>query len=91
MIEQITAIIDELDLDKVNLGYKIQKELERYSHFQSKVLAMPEVEMKKKKEIDIKNYAKYLLEEGTIVEKREMLECLKSKLILKDKKILLLQ
>jgi len=38
------------------------------------------------KDVDIKNYTKYLLEEGTIVGKREMLECLKSKLILKDKK-----
>lgn len=38
-------------------------------------------------EIDIKNYAKYLLREGTITEKRELLSCLKSKLILKDRKI----
>jgi len=89
VIKQILKIIDQLDLDKVNLGYKIQKELERYSHFQSKVLGITDVEMKKKKDIDIKNYAKYLLEEGTIVEKREMLGCLKSKLILKDKKITL--
>jgi hypothetical protein len=48
---------------------------------------MTDIEARSKKEIDIKNYAKYLLREGTIVEKRDLLECLKSKLILLDKKI----
>jgi len=40
-------------------------------------------------DIDIRNYTKYLLKQGTILEKRELLTCLKSKLILKDKKIIL--
>jgi len=40
-------------------------------------------------DVDIRNYAKYLLKEGTLVEKREILSFLKSKLILKDRKILL--
>ena len=38
-------------------------------------------------EVDTKNYVKYLLAEGTIYEKRELLSLLKSKLTLKDKKI----
>ena len=40
---------------------------------------------KKISEVNIKNYAKYILLEGTKQEKRDLLECLKSKLILKDK------
>ena len=36
---------------------------------------------------DIKNYAKYLLKERILLEKRELLSFLKSKLILKDRKI----
>jgi len=40
-------------------------------------------------DVDIRNYAKYLLREGTLIEKRELLYFLKSKLILKDKKIVL--
>jgi hypothetical protein len=39
----------------------------------------------------IKTYAKYLLTEGTINEKRDLLGNLKSKLVFKDKKILLEQ
>ena len=43
----------------------------------------------KEKKIDINamDYAAYLLREGTLIEKRELLSCLKSKLMLKDKKI----
>ena len=40
-------------------------------------------------EVDMKNYAKYLLEEGTIDEKREMLSCLKSRIVLKENELLL--
>lgn len=36
-------------------------------------------------DIDIRTYAKYILREGSIVEKRELLGCLKSQVILTDK------
>ncbi|MHB8660701.1 MAG: hypothetical protein ACYC75_02045 [Minisyncoccota bacterium] len=38
-------------------------------------------------DIDVRIYAKYLLKEGTIMEKSEMFSCLKSKLVLEDRKI----
>jgi len=41
-------------------------------------------------DVDMRNYTKYLLKEGTLIEKRELLFFLKSKLILKDKKVTLL-
>jgi len=41
----------------------------------------------KQKDIDARNYAKYILKEGSIFEKRELLSCLKSKLVLKNKKV----
>lgn len=41
----------------------------------------------KAKDVDIRNYAKYLLTEGTIFEKRDLLGCLKSKIILENKLI----
>ena len=36
-------------------------------------------------DIDIKNYAKYILMEGKDIEKRELLSCFKSKIMLKNK------
>ena len=39
----------------------------------------------KHKNITTRNYAKYILKEGSIQDKRELLGCLKSKLILTNK------
>ena len=39
------------------------------------------------KDIDIRNYVKFILQEGDIEEKRELLRCLKSGIILSNKKI----
>jgi len=44
---------------------------------------------KKQKVFDIQTYAKYILREGTITEKRELLTCLKSKVEMKNKKFTL--
>ena len=64
---------------------KIEQELTRFNKFRIGVLGHKKEA--RNSQIDIKNYAKYLLREGTITEKRELLSCFKSKLILKDKKI----
>jgi len=39
--------------------------------------------------VEIKMYAKYILKEGKMEEKRELLSCLRSKLILRDGKVAL--
>ena len=40
------------------------------------------MDAKPQKEIDLRGYAKYLLKEGSVTEKRELLLCIKSKLVL---------
>jgi DNA invertase Pin-like site-specific DNA recombinase len=87
LINELTELIDKIDLDELGIKDNIEKELMRFNKFRIGVLGH-------KKEvsnsgIDIRNYAKYLLKEGTITEKRELLSFLKSKLVLKDKKIIL--
>lgn len=37
------------------------------------------------KDVDIRNYAKYLLSEGSIFEKRDLMTCLKTRLSLVNK------
>ena len=46
-------------------------------------------DFEKQKDLDIRNYAKYVLKEGSILEKREVLACLENKLVMRDKKIML--
>jgi len=88
LIEQLLDIIDKLNLDKIGMKEIIEKEIDRYYRFRHGVLGVSK-EKEAKKEIDIKNYAKYILKEGNVYEKRELLSCLKSKLTLKNKKVYL--
>ena len=43
----------------------------------------------KSMKMDFKDYAKYLLKEGSTIEKRELLSCLKSRLVMREKIITL--
>ena len=39
------------------------------------------------KDIDVRNYAKFILQEGAIEEKREFFSCLKTKITLSNKQV----
>jgi hypothetical protein len=39
----------------------------------------------KTKDVNLRNYIKYLLKEGSLIEKRELMACFKSKLVMEDK------
>ncbi len=87
LINELAELVDKIDLDELGIRDKIEKELMRFNKFRIGVLGhKKEVS---NSDIDIRNYAKYLLKEGTITEKRELLSFLKSKLVLKDRKIIL--
>ena len=85
LIAELIELIDKIDIDDIGVKGAIEKELARFNKFRIGVLGHKKES--RNPEIDIRNYAKYLLAEGTIYEKRELLSYLKSKLTLKDKKI----
>ncbi len=87
LIEELSNLLGTLDMDELGMKEKICEEISRYNRFRIGVLGMKTKE--RNADIDPRDYAKYLLREGTITEKREMLACLKSRLVLKDRKILL--
>lgn len=89
MIEQLTTIIDKIDLNTIGVKQKLEKEMGRFNQFRSKVLGLSEDEQSKQNNLDLRSYAKYLLKEGSIEEKRELMQSFKSKLSLIDKKIVL--
>lgn len=85
LIDQFVELIDRIDINEIGIKEKIKSEVERFKKFQQSVLGIkerPDV-----KDIDIRNYAKYLLREGADIEKRELLGCLKSRLVLVGKLI----
>ena len=85
LVEQFEKLIDKIDLDEIGLKEKIKNEVERFKKFQQVLLGKKEkIEVSN---IDIRNYAKYILRDGTDTEKRELLSCFKSQITFKDKKI----
>ncbi|GEM_PF-1684468 len=57
----------------------------KINKFQKNFFGEKETPKSKQKQIDLKDYATYVLREGTTVEKREFLTCLRSKLTLANK------
>lgn len=88
LIEQLTKIIDELDINDLGLKRQFNDEIERYYKFSKGILGLKDSNFDKQKSIDMKNYAKYVLREGAIIEKREVLSQLESKLVMKNKLII---
>ena len=87
LIRQLVEIMDKIDLDEIGIKEKIKAEVERIKKFQKTILGTTEKIVVK--DIDIRNYAKYVLLEASDLEKRELLGCLKSKILLKEKEVYL--
>jgi len=85
LIESLASLLDTVNIDELGMKARIEEELARYNKFRIGVLGASKKE--RATDIDIRNYAKYLLKEGTLQEKRELLACFKSKLILSDRNI----
>jgi len=86
LIEQLTMLMDKIDLDEISMKEQIKTEIERHKKFQSGILGEKQQKVKVG-DIDMRNYAKYILRDGTILEKRKLLGCLKSKLTMNDKSL----
>jgi site-specific DNA recombinase len=85
LIEKLQNLTDELDLKKTPMQNKIKAEIRRFKKFQGMVTGKShaiEVE-----DVDVQNYAKFLLKEGDDQEKRELLSCLKGEIQLREKTI----
>ena len=87
LIEQLANVLDTISLDEIGMKDRIKTEIQQYQEFQESVLNHTIKEKVKIKDIDIRNYAKHILRKRPLYEKRELLSHLRSKLILKNKKI----
>ncbi len=87
LIEQLAALVDKMDLNELGVKHKLEQEIERHQKFERSVMGATEAmnENVKAKEVNLRNYIKYLLKEGSLIEKRELMACFKSKLTMRDK------
>lgn len=86
LISQLITLIDQIDIDELNLKRQLDSEFERYNKFQ---VMFGREGVDNTKNIEPRAYAKYLLKSGSIIEKRELLGSLKSRLILQNKLVTL--
>ena len=83
LIEQLVKIVDDIDLNRITMRQKFEAEVERMRKFQRSFAGASQITPDK--ELDLRDYAKYLLKEGSVTEKRELLLCIKSRLVLSQK------
>jgi hypothetical protein len=88
LVSQLQEFIDVVDIDEIGARHLIEREVTRFNKLRN-AMDNPTGKLKAT-EMDIRRYAKYLLQEGSRDEKRELLEHLQGKLAIKDKKISLL-
>jgi DNA invertase Pin-like site-specific DNA recombinase len=88
LILELLKILDELDINELGMRQRLEEEIARFNIFQRSVLGIKE-KLETNREMDIRNYAKYILKEGTTDEKRQLLGNLRTRITYKDKTLTL--
>lgn len=87
LIEALVKMLDTLSLDKVKITAKLNDEIRKFKKLRAMFLG------KKKTDkiglVDVRDYARFVLTEGTVLEQRSVLECVSSDLVLIERKILI--
>lgn len=86
LIDQLVNLMDGLEISEIGMRHKFEEEVARFNKFQKGILGVQGLKAEAK-DIDLKTYAKYILKEGSVVEKRELLSCVKSRFAFKNKMI----
>lgn len=87
LIFELLKIMDKVDINELGMRVKLEAEVNRFNKFQNMILMDKNPKRKTKPAVDMRVYAKYVLKEGSSIEKRELLVNLRSKIVLKDKKV----
>lgn len=89
LITELINILDKVNINELGMRQKLEDEIARFNIFQRSVLGSKD-KVKNRDDMDIRNYAKYILKEGSTTEKRELLGNLRSRIMYKDKILTLL-
>jgi len=90
LIKELLKLLDKVQINELGMQKKLEDEVKRFNKFQLSVLGVEE-KIKTDEETDIRNYAKYLLKEGSTSEKRLLLSNLRSKIRYEDKELTMIE
>jgi site-specific DNA recombinase len=86
LTEQFIKLMDKIDLNETGVQIKFEDELKRYNKFHKGVLGI-KGKGAEHQDINLRDYAKYVLHDGSNGEKRELMGCFKSKVVIKYKAV----
>ena len=84
LVTLLLELIDQVSIDEIGARHLIEREVQRYNQLRA---AMGHADKDKARDMDVRKYAKYLLQHGAPTEKRELLQHLRNRIVMKDKKI----
>ena len=85
LIKQFEELMETINIDEIGIKEKIKNEVQRFKRFNQILLnSKDKIEVG---DVDIRNYCKYILRNGTDGEKRELLGCLRGQIKLSSKRI----
>lgn len=89
LIRQLVELIDKLDLNESGLRKQFDEEVARNRRFMRGVMGIKE-KRSDQRDVDIRNFAKYVLQQGSDHEKRELLSTLNSKIVFAEKRVVIM-
>ncbi len=91
LIDELLKIMDKVNINELGMRQKLEDEIRRFNKLQKIVNGQTGKALVEENDVNIRQYAKYLLKEGSVSDKRELLANLRSRLNYKDKKITLIE
>jgi hypothetical protein len=85
LLKEFQKMASTLDLNEVQLTEKLNLEIKKFKKLQAMFLGKENAAEIQK--VDLRNYTKFVLRDGTVLEKRSVLNCIKNNLILKNRSI----
>ena len=85
LILQLLEMMDDIDINTVSVSDSLNEEIRRYNIFQSQLLKKDSRDIIIAKKINLREYMKYIIANGSKDEKREVLSMIQADIILTDK------
>jgi len=85
LIKEFQKLADTLEINELKLTQKINDEIKRFKKLQS--MFTNQKDTPEMRTVDIRGYIKFVLKDGSIIEKRAILDCFKNEIFMKNKSI----
>ncbi len=87
LIIQLLDMVDTLDVNTISLSDTLKEEIRRYNLFQSQLLKKDSRDVVSVKQINLREFMRYIIANGSKDEKREILAMIQADILLKEKQI----